>query len=79
MPKIDADRAYRRCIAQADSNSIRIIVGKIIEVDRAIHVASVVKNDTAQILHDAKWKTHLRIQDEELPSPTGSVMLTQPV
>src|ERR1700741_843193 len=59
-------RANRRRISQAESHRVRIVIDEVMQIDRAVHVAAIVENDSAEGLHDPQRKPHFGIQNKQL-------------
>src|SRR5229473_1631311 len=65
---IEADRSNRGRVTQAQADCVAVVVHEVGQVDRAIDIAAVIEDHTAEGLHDAKGEPRLRVQDEELAS-----------
>jgi hypothetical protein len=70
MAKIDADRTDRSRITQTNANGIGVVRHEVVEIDGAVNIAAVVKNNSSQMFADVerKRKANLGIQDEQLRS-----------
>src|SRR5690349_7090592 len=58
-PEINAHWPDRRCIAQAESHRVRIVVDEIVKVNSAVNVSPVVQRHSSKSLHDAQGEAHL--------------------
>ena len=51
-------------VAQPETDRVRVVVYKVIEVDCSINIPAVVKKYSAECLHKAQREPQLRIQNE---------------
>src|SRR6266478_5859042 len=78
MSKIDADGTNRSRITQTDSHGVGVIAENVIEIDGTVDVAAIVEKHSPQRFHNPKREAKLRVHDEQLPSPKGTVTFTHP-
>src|SRR5260370_5908400 len=67
LAEIDSNGTDGRCISQTNSDRIRVVVGEVAQIDRAVCVSAIVENNASQRLHDSQRESHFRAEDEQLP------------
>src|SRR5258705_4905252 len=65
VANVDAKRAHRSAVAEAKTDRVCVIARELVEINVAVDVAAVVKNDAAQTAFQRNGKAHFRIHDGE--------------
>src|SRR5258705_2717811 len=65
VANVDAKRAHRSAVAEAKTDRVCVIARELVEINVAVDVAAVVKNDAAQTAFQWNGKAHFRIHDGE--------------
>src|SRR5579864_2155596 len=70
-PNVKAHWTNRGRVTQSHSDRVAVVVDEVMDVDRAIDIASVVKDHAAERLCNSQGKARFGIQNEKLSSAHG--------
>src|SRR5882724_8963355 len=65
MANVDAERAHRSAVAEAKTDRVCVITRELVEINVAVDVAAIVKNDAAQTAFQWNGEAYFRIHDGE--------------